>query len=224
MANMTRDELVTELKARGWNRFTDAQLQKYLDWALQEVYRRGQFPSFQDDSATGSFNPASTTNLSFQTLGGTADRIVSVQQVLFINDYGQAVPLTPATEEFWLEVMQGNNLTPVANGRVVGFPELYYVSDRFINFYPVPDKTYTYYVYSRERDNTFTTGASQSGLDETFDAVILAFAEMICNRRARDYDAMAIAESVAQSMLELEIANSNRVFEHEYPRVVGYRD
>lgn len=226
MASLTRDGFVTELKARGWDRYTDTQLQKYVDWALQEVYRRGQFPAFQADSYSGSIDPTVNSDITFGTIGSAqADRIVSVDRVLFKDTAGKAFNLIPATERFYREVMLPNYATTtVAAGRVVGFPEYYYVYDRAIKLYPIPDQTYNFFAYSKERDTTFASGAATSGLDEPFDAAILAFAEMICNRRARDFEAMAVAESIGMDIIQLEMANSNLVYAEEYPRIASYRE
>lgn len=226
MANMTRDELVTELQARGWNRYTAAQLQKYLDWALQEVYRRGQFPSFQPDTSAGAFNPVGGATLGLLTLVGGSDGrfAVSVDKVTFYNSAGAARPLMAADATFFEEVIHPNALTPTASGRIIGFPEYYYLYDEFLYFYPVPDVTYNYSIVSKERTDSFGSGsATTAPLPERFDPAVLAFAEMICNRRARDYDAMAIAESIGQTIIDSEIAATSRVNAREPLRFMeGY--
>lgn len=221
MAGMIRDEFVTELQARGWSRFAAVDLQKYLNWGLQDVYRLGKFPLTNDASATAAF-AADDFSIPYGVIesGGTS-LIHSIDAVYLKDAGGNPYKLDSASNHEFLATIYPNTLR-TAVGRIKNLPIEYYAQGETLYFYPAADQAYVWVVQYTKRADIFTAGGANSGLPERFDIGVLFATEVHCARRARDYDAMAVAANALDKFIADETATENKGFDEEYPRVERY--
>jgi len=89
-------------------------------------------------------------------------------------------------------------------------------------FYPAMDDTYSWVVQYTKRADSFADAASNSGLPERFDVGVLSATEAHCARRAKDFDAMSVAQSLLSAFIADETATENKGWEEEFPRIERY--
>jgi len=222
MAQLTRDQFVTELKVRGYRGFDDAEIQKYVDFALRDVVREFKI----DDLADLYENAAPTAALdtvAFAVIEAT-DEIVEINQVWAERKSGEWYQVTSADKPTFDRQIYPNALRDVGTP-LTGAPSFYYVEDDTLYLFPSIDTTKirAFRVRYFKKHQAFGSGASNSDLPERYDEAILAFAEMHCARRARDWDAYGAAAGEARRLLDLELVNENREWGEEFPRVLPYR-
>lgn len=222
MAQLTRDAFVTELKSRGWSRFSDASLQRYLDWGLQDVYRLGKFEAIKDLSQNGNYN-AGICIIPFATIAGVAQNIHAINAIDYQESSFESplVHLQVASKANFWETIYPNYIGP-ASQAATGSAELYYVYGESIYIWPIPVYTWYWYVHYTGRGDSFSSGSSLSGLPERMDSAVLAAAEAQCCKRARDYEGYAVARASLGEMIDLEIANEKRQFVEEDTRIGRY--
>jgi len=220
MTQLTRDVFVAELQSRGHGRFTTASLNRYLDWALQDVYRMGKFEAVKDTQANGVLVLGDAT-VSFTVIATAAVNLHAINAVYIKDASGNLSPLEPARREaFWGDIFP-NFLAPDAT-RLKGQPTQYYVYGEDLYLWPICDGAYTWYVHYTGRADSFASGAATSGLPERMDSAVLAAAEIQCCRRARDLTALALAEATLNDLINHELANEHRQFNEEYARIGRY--
>ncbi len=218
MANMDRDGLVAELQARGWGRFTASQLQKYLDWALQDLYAMARFPRSTLTIATISGTVLDV--IPFSTVA-TANELVQQVKKVFVKASTDIFELAPASEEFFSETMWPNTQDPSPTKGA--YPATYFVYDLNLFLYPKPNSAVDIFVHYLLREDGFTSGTDTTGLPERFDKAVLYQAEVICSRRAHDVENMAIAQQALGDFLLSEVGQSGQEMEEKYDRVVPWR-
>ena len=219
MANMTRDEMRDELKAHGWSRFTDAQLVRYLDWGLQEVYSEGDFQrvayvsTIRDDKTS----PV----VSFEELSGSSDPEL-VQQIrrVWIEDPDETntYTLLPADREFFWNVMRHQGGPDATTGK----PTYYFVWDLMIHIYPGQTSAKRVGVDWLRRKDSFASGSDTSGLPQRFDKVVITWAEVFCHKRARELQEMVNAERQARDLLLREMGMEGMTMYEEHSRVTPW--
>jgi hypothetical protein len=219
MPNMTRDELVSELQVRGWSRFTATQLQKYLDWALQDIYGMARYPR----SSTGvSVITNSVLDLvPFATISGAGAELVHQIKSVQVKSGANLYTVEPATEPDFYAFMYPN--IQQANPVKAAYPNQYFVYNLGIYFYPRPNAGVDYHIHRLMRGDVFSGGTATSGLPERFDKVIVAQTEAICCRRAHDTEGFAFAQSVVRDFIMDELGLEGSQSEEQYDRVVPWR-
>ena len=213
MAAMTRDQIVTELKSRGWSRFADADLQRYCDWGLRDVMREAKW--------------ADTVEVSTET-GVTAATIPfsdidsgNVRQI-------QRVYRKTANEEAWLAPLGDDDFfhnwlyADMTDSAQKGLPTRYYVYDNKIYLILAPNKAHDFDIHYVKRITAFN-GNSVSGLPERFDEAIVPAAEAYCFRRAHEWDAMAVAQSEVRRIVLHELVEDNQAWSERQRQVVPHR-
>lgn len=205
MANMTRDEMVTELQARGWSRFTAAQVQRYLDWGLQDIYARSSYPrSVMGVTTVAGFTGQTTP---FTTLSGAGAELVhKVVRVLTLYST-EIIELLAADEDYFWSVMWPNSQKSSPDKGA--HPTHYYVHDLLVYTYPQPHAAVTLYIHHLLREDVFSGGTDTTGLPERFDKAVIAAAEVHCARRARDVETMGLAQAMVDQFILDELGQSS---------------
>jgi hypothetical protein len=206
--------MVAELQARGWSRFTQAQLEKYLDWALQDVYSKAPY----DRSTISVFTAAGTEldNFTFTSIGGTAESINEVMAVYYRRTNTDPVKVRAATDKEFMDVIWPN--TQTANPHR-GAPVMYYVFDLAVLLYPKPQPAMDVYIHHMLREDIFTSGSDVTSLPERFDKAIIALAEVHCNRRSHNYEDMSAAQLIFDEFLLAELGQSASTMGERVQRV-----
>jgi len=219
MANMTRDQFVAELQARGWSRFLAAQLEKYLDWALQDIYGKARF-----DRSVLSMVVVAATELDvipFSTISGAGNELVNEIKAVYIQQSGQEPQkIAPATEEDFLTVIWPNTESPAPD---LGVPDMYFVYDLNVYLYRKPYPAVDVHIHHMLREDTFSGGSDTTSLPERFDKAILALAEVHCNRRSHNYEDMAAAQAVFDQFLLDELGREGMQMAERTDRVLPWR-
>lgn len=218
MANMTRDQLRDELKVRGWSRFTDAQLEKYLDWSLQDIYGMAKFP--RSTLTTFTLVASVLDVIPFATISGASAELVQEIRSVYVKQDGVVTRLRPVEEDYFLSVMRPNTM---ASSPTTGLPAVYFVFDLAVVLYPKPSEAVDIVVDHLLREDNFTSASDTSGLPERFDKAIIAQTEVHCNRRAHDYEAMLVAENEARRFVFEELGQSGSDMREEQERVLPWR-
>lgn len=218
MANMTRDNMVTELQSRGWGRFLAADLQRYLDWALQDMYSKA---GFRRDNVTPFTVAASTADvLTFATISAAAaDNIREVLSV-YVKYNGVLYQVEAATPETFSSLVWPN--TQGVTKDQASVPEYYYVYDEQVFLYPTPTQAVDYIIHCVVRDDVFTSGTDVTDLPQRFDKGVLMLAESHCFRRARDYEGLGVCQAIFDKWLLDELAVQGQVMAQDSPRVTAY--
>lgn len=218
MAVMTRDELVAELKVRGWSRFTDAQLQKYLDWALQDIYGMAHYP--RATTAVSVIANSVLDVIPFATIAGGAELVHQIKTIQ-VKQGANVYRVEPATEEQFQDFMYAN--TVQTNPVKTSVPQLYFISNLSIYLYAKPQAGVDYHVHHLKREDAYSGGTDVSGLPERFDKAILAQAESICCRRAHDTEGYQFAALTVSEFLTNELGLEGEQMEEQYDRIVPWR-
>jgi hypothetical protein len=218
MAAMTRDELVAELNVRGWSRFTPVQLQKYLDWALQDIYGMAKYP--REAMAVSAIAGSVLDVIPFTTIAGGAELVHQIKTVQ-VKRGTTVYRVDPGTEEQFQDFMYANTIqtNPVKSA----VPQLYFISNLSIYLYPKPQAVVDYHVHHLKREDSYSGGTDVSGLPERFDKAILAQAETICCRRAHDPENYALAAAAVSAFLLDELGLEGGQMEEQYDRVQPWR-
>lgn len=220
MAQLTRDDFVAELKFRGHGRFDDLSLVRYLDWALQDVYRLGKFDTVQDLQTSAALADGDSA-IPFTAVAAGASVIHAVNAVYLKNPGGSIIPLTEASRErFWATIYP--NSLAATGVKTKQQPAEYYVYGEQVWLYPASDGVYSWYAHYTARADTFAGPTAKSGLPERMDTAILAAAEMQCCKRSRDINGFALAETVLNDLINGEVGNENRQWTEEAPRIGRY--
>ena len=219
MANMSRDQMVAELQARGWSRFLPAQLEKYLDWALQDIYSKASFN--RSVLSTATVVGTELDVIPFTTIsGGSAEAVNEVKGVYFKFDGAEPRKLEPATEEEFLNVMWPNSQSPAPD---VGTPEMYFVYDQALHLYPKPSPAVDVFIHHMLREDTFSSGSDTTSLPERFDKGIIMLAEVHCNRRSHNYEDMGAAQVVFDQFLLDELGRAGSEMTERVDRIMPWR-
>lgn len=219
MANLTRDNLRDELKKRGWSRFLDADLERYLDWSLQAIYRKGKFPRSKTDIAT--IVGTILDRIPFASIAATTEAVRQIMAVYVRQDTAQPQKVEPATDEEFSSGIWPNTVASSPN--LAAIPSRYYVYDGELILYPKPQVAIDVIVHHITRGDTFANGAATSGLPERFDKSIIDMAEGFCAERARDYERAAIAFGSAERALAEELHVEATQMAERQERVLPYR-
>lgn len=216
MANMTQAQFVTELKVRGWDRFADAELQRYLDWALQDLH--GKFGYDRSLMQTYSDPVFATVSLPLATMSpGEGVREVSEIWAAQTAD-DRPSPVAPADEMRWHNLIRPNSID--SSPALAALPALYYVDALTIYFYPKPQSPCRLTVQYLLRKDAFSPAdTGVSGLPERFDKALLAQTEWHCYRRANDTDGMSIAGSEVDRFLSEEMGMAGQTMAERVRRV-----
>jgi hypothetical protein len=211
--------MVAELQARGWSRFTATQLEKYLDWALQDVYGKAKF-----DRSTLSTAVVAGTVLDvipFTTISGGGAELVNEVKAVYVKQTGrEPQKLEPATEEVFLEIMWPNSQSPAPDQ---GVPDMYFVYDLNVHLYRKPSPAVDVHVHHMLREDTFSNGADVTSLPERFDKAIIALAEVHCNRRSHNYEDMSAAMAVFDQFLLDELGIEGMQMAERTDRIEPWR-
>jgi hypothetical protein len=218
MAQLTRDEFIVELTNRGHGRFDNASLVRYLDWALQDVYRLGKFDTVQDLQTSAALADGDSA-IPFTAVATGASVVHAINGVYLKNPAGSIIPLTESSRESFWDTIYPNSLATTKSKQQ---PSQYYVYGEQVWLYPASDGVYTWYVHYTARADTFAGATAKSGLPERMDTAILAAAEMQCCKRSRDVNGFALAETVLNDLINGEVGNENRQFTEEAPRIGRY--
>lgn len=219
MANMTRAQFVTELQARGWSRFTAAELQKYLDWALQDLYGKAKY-----DRSVKTVTTVNDTVLdvhAFSSLSGGSDEAIHDISSVYVQQTGvDPVKLEPASDEDFEDWLWPNSLTANPD---LGVPTMYYVYDLKLYLYPKPNVALDVHVHHMLREDTFSGDGDTTSLPERFDKAIIMLAEIHCNRRAHNVEELAVAQSTFETFLMEELGMAGRTMAERTDRVQPWR-
>jgi hypothetical protein len=219
MANMQRDEFVTELNARGWSRFTSTQLQKYLDWALQDIYGMARY-----NRSTLTVTTVSATVLDlipFATVSAGAAELVHQIKAVFAKYGTDLYPVEAASEDQFINTIYVNRLA--TNPVKAAYPVLYYVYQLGVHLYPKPQAAVDIIIHSLLREDTFTGGTDVTGLPERFDKAVLAQTEAFCYRRAHDPEGFSFAQATVRDFILDELGLEGMEMEEKADRVTPWR-
>lgn len=215
MANLTRLEIVDELKTHGWSRYLDASLQRYVDWGLQRTYSEGSFDRSVRDETTV---PATTLDqISFTAISiGSAELVQSIRQVMVRLPNANARKLRYASDSYFERIIRPNM---EATTPLDGYPGYYYVWDLNVVLYPKPNPAIDVIVDWMRRKDVFTSDADTTGLPERFDKIVLAWTESYCHRRAREFTEQLNLERSAREMMLVELGQEMSVAQEGSGRV-----
>lgn len=221
MAQMTRAQFELELQARGWNRYDEAFLDRYLDFALQDIYRECRFPTVQDQIFTGVL-AANAQSVTMATIAGAAGTVGTIEGYWLERGNTQSFAVRAAKDWEWEQLIQPNIQLVGTSNEVKGSPRMYYPHGDTIWVYPTPDAAHDQRILWTRDEVIFANDGDVSGLPERFDSLILLAAEVHCNRRARDYESMAICQQMLNDALLKELARQSQRFQQEPGRVERY--
>jgi len=219
MANLDRDGFVTELQVRGWSRFTSVQLQKYLDWALQDIYGMARFP--RSTLGVSTISGTVLDIIPFATISGGGGELVHQVKGVQVKYSGEVMVVDPASEVDYMEFMYPN--TQATNPVLAAYPVVYFISGTNLYLYPKPQAAVDLFIHRLLREDVFTGGTDVTGLPERFDKAVLAQTETICNRRAHDPEGYAIAQACVRDFMLDELGLQGEQMEEQYDRVVPWR-
>lgn len=219
MANMTRDQMREELKARGWSRFLDASLEKYLDWSLQDIYAKAGF----DRAVLSIATIAATTDdvIPFATIsGGSDDSINEIKSIYIQLAGGGPRKIDPGDQEGFLALVWPNSQSPAPD---TGIPEIYFVFDKAVYLYPKPNPDMDIHIHHMLREDLFSGGSDVTNLPERFDKAIIMLAEVHCNRRSHNYEDMIAAQSIFDQFLLDELGREGSEMTERVDRIMAWR-
>lgn len=218
MANMTRDNFRDELKKRGWSRFLDADLEKYCDWALQDLYAKSGYP--RSVTTVSEVAGVISDEVGFDDFVAASELVRSVDRV-FVEQGGKMFQLEPANESMFFEVIWPN-VKNTANPNLA-VPSHYYAYDLSIFLYQRPQTAVDLHVHYQVRRDTFSSGSDTSGLPERFDKGIVMLAEVHCYRRAHEQEGLAVAMASFQDFLMEELGMEGSTMKEEQERVMPWQ-
>lgn len=218
MANLTRDQLVTELKVRGWSRFQDSELQAYLNWGLQEVYRRASWPAIVSALVTVSSN--TDGSIEFSSINAAPDLIHVIDRVHVKTSADDVIELDALPEDAYWSVVAPNFARTNPNK---GMPVGYAIERKTLWLHPIPISAVDVLVAHRLRTDTFSSGSATTGMPERMDLLVLLATERLCYHRAKDFEGMIVTESLFSETLMKELGQQG-MLDSEFPRrVIPYR-
>lgn len=199
---MTRDEFLTELQARGWGRFDDPSLLRYLDWGLAYTMAHGGFGNISPSTVGGTITAGETVT----TIAPSSSAIGKVLSVSIL-----AASLSVSSRIFPVDDDYGyNNILPaakiIAAGGVAverGQPSLYWYEgkDELLYLWPCADQDYS--VDARVLSGGITFGGNiQNPLGEELDMAVLYATEAVCQKRAHNPEGAAISTSFAREEID----------------------
>lgn len=212
MANMTRTQLRAELTARGWSRYTNAQLDRYLDWGLQAVRR-----AFKWKDTGASVDLTKSGNILLSEVAATSPRGITG---IFCVSEGKELKLEPMPDDRFYDAWYSAD--PSLSGNQ-SQPTHYYIHNDEIFLLPFPDQSYDFRVNYLARQNVFAADGSTSGLPEFLDSAILLEAEAYCFQRAHEFERMAIAQGEARRIVFEEVGDEGGRMAEDHGRVIPYR-
>jgi len=211
--------MLTELQSRGWSRFVSTDLERYLDWALQDIYGMAMLPR----STLGIYNAAATVLdvIPFTTISGGGAELVQQVKRCHTKYSGEVLTVDSASESEFMEFMYPNTLA--ANPVKAAYPIKYFVYDLGVYFYPKPQAAIDLYIHYLLREDVFSGPTDTSGLPERFDKTIIAQAEVHCYRRAHEPEGYALAQATVRDFMLEELGMAGEEMEEKYDRVVPWR-
>lgn len=217
MANLTRDDMVAELQKRGWSRFTATDLQRYLDWALQDIYGKAKF----NRSSLATYTQADTLldKIPYASIAGAEELVNEVKTVYVQQQSTAPQKVVAATEDVFIETIWPNTLDPAPDR---GVPSMYFVYDREVVLYPTPYPALDVIIHYAVREDVFTSGGDTTNLPERFDKAIIALAEVHCNRRSHNYEDMSAAQAVFDEFLLNELGAAGGEMHERIDRVMPW--
>lgn len=218
MSNLTRDQLVTELQSRGWSRFQSSELQTYLNWGLQEVYRRASWPAIVSALVTISGN--TDGSVEFSSINASPDLIHIIDRVHVKTAAGDVLELDAIPDDLYWGVVAPNFARP---SPTKGVPTGYAIERKTVWLHPIPQEAVDILIAHQLRTDTFASGSSTTGMPERMDLLVLLAAERLCFHRAKDYEGMIVTESLFNETLMKELGQQGMLEEEFSRRVIPYR-
>lgn len=221
MANMTRLEFQAELKVRGWSRFLDAELNRYINWGRDAVARAFKWPDTVASTTISDWGAA--VNEHFILLSTIdPDGIREVKHVYLAGPLeGDRVQLKMMTDEEFHGDWVFKDFSVATNNS--GQPTHYYVTRDRIFLAPRPNKDYNFLVEFIPRAFEMSGDSSTSGLPEQLDQAVLLESEALCFQRAHEFERMAVAQAEARRIVVEEMGDAGGLAAENHPRVIPYR-
>jgi hypothetical protein len=214
MPHMTVDEFRAELKQRGFDAFTLGDLDRYIDWGYAHVSRLCRW-SWEEDAITLQIDPGEimVDVLTDFPEFGSLRALVSVTP-------GRQYQVKSMTDEEYFRKWATRTDAELTGSTTRGATTDYYVVRNRIYFIPPPDQAMTFVAHYWRRVDGFILNSSTLLPPLDLDEAILAAAEMVCHRRMREYEHMAIAESTLHDILGDYISEDEMRVDEEDDRVV----
>jgi hypothetical protein len=194
MASITVAEVITELKNRGFEGFSPADLQRYIDWGFRKIVRMASWDWEQDIISV-------TQQIGDYTLGidPLSTEIPLLRDLTRIIDStaGSMHELQPMTEDEYFDRWATADLSAAANR---GTPDRYFFAwKNQIYILPPPNSIRTYQVYYYKYIGDAASGLN--ALPNDWEEAVLLSAECICHYRARQPQFAQECEARLQEML-----------------------
>lgn len=172
-----------ELKARGFSRFLDAELDQYLNWSRNRIARKGLW---NWEKKTQAFSLTAGANPVFD-LSTIAD-FESVEKVTITTaNYRKTLkPMTRSTfESEWFPL-------DLTLSKYRSEPSAYAVWGNSLYIVPPPLSTRGGNIYYHARLAAMVGDAAVSGMDSDSEELIIMGALIYCHERAQEWDAAAV--------------------------------
>lgn len=182
MSSITRDELVVELKNRGFEGFDVGDLQRYLDWGFRKIARLANW-DWEQDVITVTQQPGD-----YQIPLGVASTSLDAG-IPFLRDLTRIIDVTSGSshaleavsEEQWTDQWLPSNLSAAASW---GTPDHYFLEwENQLYILPPPRTQRTYSIYYYKYIGEAVAGLE--ALPNDWEEAVLLAAECICHYRAR---------------------------------------
>ena len=219
MANMTRAQMVTELTNRGWSRFASTDLERYLDWALQDLYNMAKLPR----STLSVFTSTALTDdeIPFTTITAAGAELVHQIKAVYVKYSGEVIKLEAADPEYFMAAIWPN--LQATNPIKAPYPTHYYIYDLTVILYPKMEAAVDVYVHHLLREDVFSGASDTTALPERFDKAEIAQAESYCYRRAHEPEGMAMAQGMVREFLLDELGMAGAEMDEKQDRVISYQ-
>jgi hypothetical protein len=202
MGSITQDELVTELKQRGFEGFSPGDLQRYLDWGFRKIARLASW-DWEQDMSSITLQPG---DYRISTINPTSD-IPLLRDLTRIIDVtaGSSHALAPMSEQEWTDTWLTAGLT---NAGTWGTPDRYFMAwKNEIYILPPPNAARTYNLYIYKYIGEVEDGLTS--LPNDWEEAVLLAAECICHYRARQPQFAQECEARLQEMAAEMLTEQN---------------
>src|SRR5262245_56932478 len=182
MSSITVDEVVTELRNRGFEGFAVGDLQRYINWGFRKIVRMADW-DWRQEIATVTLAPGDYKI----TVGGPDDPQLAWTDIPLLRDLtriidttaGSSLALRPISEDEWTEWLT----TDLSSAGSRGTPDRYYFEwENAIYILPPPQvqKTYAIYMWQYIGD----AASAMAYMPPDWEEALLLSAECICHYRA----------------------------------------
>ena len=212
MPHLTVDEFRSELKVRGFDGFSAAEIDRYLDWGYAHVSRLCRW-SWEEATLNFSVDPG----IAWMDLLTDFPEFGSLRALLTTTP--ERYQLAPMADEEYFGTWGSRSEEDLQDPANRGASDQYYVVRNRIYFIPPPQMPMTFVAHYWRRVVDFV---ASGGIVAPFDLdeAILAAAEMICHRRMREYEHMDRAEATLNDVLGDFISEDNLRVDEEEERVI----